>query len=114
MLIAYILRGTVPPLVADARRRKYYRDRWHTRPEDRAANAKRKRERYATDEAFREKCKADARARRAAMTPEQRAAEQQRRKERLAALPVEEYERRRALAAERTRKWRQKQKAAGK
>lgn len=110
MSIADVLRGAIPPVIAGERRRKYHREFWHAHPDYKVRDTERKAERYATDPDFRKQRKAAERERRAGMTAEQRAADNARRKARMIKLSPEEYERRLNAAAERCRRWRQKQK----
>ena len=64
--IVQILTGELPAHVKDAKRKKYHRDHWHAHPEYKTANAARKRERYATDEEYREQRKQQEQQRRSA------------------------------------------------
>jgi hypothetical protein len=109
--IVQILTGELPAHVKDAKRKKYHRDHWHAHPEYKTANAARKRERYATDEEYREQRKQQEQRRRDKMTPEQRAADNARRKERTNNLPQEEYDRRMKAKAEACKRWRARRKA---
>lgn len=110
MSIASVLRGELPPGVKEAAVRKYHRDYMRSRDDLKARDAERKAELYAHDPDYRERRKAAERERRANMTAEQRAADYARRKARLMKLSPEEYARRLNAAAQRTRRWRQKQK----
>jgi hypothetical protein len=78
----------------------------------RAQDRERKRETYARNEEVRERLKARARAFHAGKTEAQRKEDYRKRKERLATLPAEEYERRKALQAERCRQYRLRKKQA--
>lgn len=95
-LIRYLLLGETTPEVKAARTRQYHREYMRAR--------------YANDVQFRERRKADERARQRAMTAEQRAARYQQRKVREMKLTPEEFERRRARQREACRRWRQKKK----
>lgn len=108
MSIALVIKGWLSPEMQKAKQRRYHRDYMRNRLDLKERDLARKNKRYKEDEAYREARKAAEQKRRAAMTPEQRAAELQRRKERTAQLPDEEYERRRILANERSRKSRAK------
>lgn len=70
----------------------------------------RRKEKYKNDPVYREARKASQRERSMAHSEERRAEERQRRKNIMATISEEEYERRRALARERCRRYRAKKK----
>ena len=107
-LIQYVLSGTLPPEVAEAKRKAYHRNYWHAHPEYQERDTKRKRERYASDPEYREKRRAESRKIRASMTEEQRAAERARRKARIIEMTEQEYQNHLEKQAERSKRWRQK------